>query len=100
MSVTKKDVEHIANLARLNLKENEKENFIEDLNKILGYVEKLSELDTEKTQIVVNPYYIENKFREDVIEESLSIDSVLKNAPETLEGYITVPQIVGGESNQ
>ncbi|CDI50581.1 Asp-tRNA(Asn)/Glu-tRNA(Gln) amidotransferase subunit GatC [Clostridium tetani] len=94
MSVTKKDVEHVAELARIELSETEKENMIEDLNKVLDYVKKLEELDTESEDIIVNPYYIENKFRSDEIEESMSIDEVMVNAPERLEEYILVPRII------
>lgn len=94
MSVAKKDVEHVAELARIQLSETEKEEMIGDLNKVLDYVEKLSELDTENEDIIINPYYIENKFRSDEIEKSMDIDEVMVNAPEKLEGYILVPRII------
>lgn len=94
MSVTKNDVEYVAELARLSFNEDEKESLASDLNQILNYVEKLQELDTEKEDIIVNPYYIENKFREDEITTSLNLEEVLKNAPETLEEYVLVPTII------
>lgn len=94
MSVTKKDVEYVAELARLSFEEDEKEGLAEDLNQILAYVEKLGELDTEKEDIIVNPYYIENKFREDVVTTSMNLEDVMKNAPETLEEYVLVPTII------
>lgn len=94
MSVSKKDVEYVAELARLSFTEQEKEELIDDLNKVLGYIEKLNELDTEDTDIIVNPYYIENKFREDEIEPSMELKSVLNNAPQKLEEYIMVPKII------
>ncbi|WP_252229792.1 Asp-tRNA(Asn)/Glu-tRNA(Gln) amidotransferase subunit GatC [Clostridium sp. ZBS15] len=94
MSVTKKDVEYVAELARLSFNEDEKESLASDLNQILNYVEKLQELDTEKEDIIVNPYYIENKFREDKITPSIKLEEVLENAPETLEEYVLVPTII------
>lgn len=94
MSVSKKDVEYVAELARLSFDEAEKEGLAEDLNQILAYVEKLGELDTEKEDIIVNPYYIENRFREDKITPSMNLEEVLKNAPETLEEYVLVPTIM------
>ncbi|MDF2505135.1 MULTISPECIES: Asp-tRNA(Asn)/Glu-tRNA(Gln) amidotransferase subunit GatC [Clostridium] len=94
MSVSKKDVEYVAELARLSFNEEEKEELIDDLNKVLGYIEKLDELDTDDTDIIVNPYYIENKFREDEIEPSMGLKSVLDNAPQKLEEYIMVPKII------
>jgi aspartyl-tRNA(Asn)/glutamyl-tRNA(Gln) amidotransferase subunit C len=94
MSVSKKDVEYVAELARLSFSEEEKENLIGDLNRVLGYVEKLNELDTDNVEIIVNPYYIENKFREDEIERSMGLSSVLGNAPDKLEEYVVVPKII------
>lgn len=94
MSVTKKDVEYVADLARLNFTEEEKEGLVGDLNSVLGYIDKLNELDTENVDIVVNPYYVENKFREDEVEASMPLDQVLENAPAHLEEYILVPKVI------
>lgn len=94
MAVSKKDVEYVAELARLSFTEEDKEELMNDLNKVLEYVEKLNELDTENTDIIVNPYYIENKFREDEIEASIPLKEVLDNAPQKLEEYIMVPKII------
>jgi aspartyl-tRNA(Asn)/glutamyl-tRNA(Gln) amidotransferase subunit C len=97
MSVSKKDVDYIAELARLKFTEEEKEGFIEDLNNVLGYIDKLSELDTENVDILVNPIYIENVYREDVVEASLTQEDFLKNAPDRVEDYLRVPSVLGLE---
>jgi len=94
MSVSKKDVEYVAELARLEFKEEEKNNFVDDLNKILNYMEKLDELNTDDVDIVVNPYYIENKYREDNVEKSMELKEVIDNAPESLEEYVIVPKVI------
>lgn len=94
MSVSKKEVEYVADLARLSFTEEEKEELQNDLNSVLHYVEKLNELDTENVDIVVNPYYIENKFREDEITVSMSLKDVMDNVPGNLEEYIIVPKII------
>jgi len=94
MSVFKKDVDHVANLARLEFTEAEKDSLIGDLNKVLGYIEKLNELNTEDEEIIINPYYIENRFREDEIEQSMKVEDVVGNAPQSLEGYIVVPKVI------
>lgn len=94
MAVSKKDVEYVAELARIELTEEEKEGLLVDLNNVLNYMEKLNELNTDDTDIIVNPYYIENKFREDEVEESMNIEDVMNNAPERLEEYITVPNVI------
>jgi aspartyl-tRNA(Asn)/glutamyl-tRNA(Gln) amidotransferase subunit C len=94
MSVSKKDVDHVANLARLEFTEAEKDSLIGDLNKVLGYIEKLNELNTEEEEIIVNPYYIENRFRDEEIEQSMKVEDVVGNAPQSLEGYIVVPKVI------
>ena len=94
MAVSKKDVDYVAELARLEFDENEKEGLAEDLNQILAYFEKLGQLDTENEDIIVNPVYIENRFREDVVVPSLELNDVLNNAPDKLEEYILVPPIM------
>lgn len=94
MSVSKKDVEYVAELSRLNFSEEEKENLAGDLNQILNYMDKLNELNTDNVDIIVNPYYIENKFREDEVQESMNLKSVIENAPQNLEEYIVVPKII------
>ncbi|WP_434303893.1 Asp-tRNA(Asn)/Glu-tRNA(Gln) amidotransferase subunit GatC [Clostridium botulinum] len=94
MSVSKKDVEYVAELARLEFKEEEKDNFVNDLNEILNYMKKLDELNTDDVDIVVNPYYIENKYREDNVEKSMELKEVIDNAPESLEEYVIVPKVI------
>ena len=94
MSVSKKDVEYVADLARISFSEDEKEMLIHDLNNVLGYMEKLNSLDTEDVDIIVNPIYIENKFREDQLKSSMSEKDVIMNAPNTLEEYILVPKVL------
>ena len=96
MAVSIKDVDYVAELARLSFDESEKEGLAEDLNQILAYVEKLGELDTENEDIIVNPYYIENKYREDVVVPSLDLKDVISNAPDSLEEYVVVPAIIKG----
>lgn len=94
MPISRNDVEYVAELSRLSFSEEEKENLIGDLNNILGYMKKLNELDTNNVEIIVNPYYIENKFREDEIKPSMELSSILYNAPDKLEEYIVVPKII------
>ena len=94
MSVSKKDVEYVADLARISFSEDEKEGLIHDLNKVLGYMEKLNSLVTKDVDIIVNPIYIENKFREDQISASMSEKDVIMNTPNNLEEYILVPKVL------
>lgn len=97
MSVTRKEVEHIAELARLQLNENELEEYTLQLNKILEYVEKLNELDTENIKPLSHPVEGENIFRDDIVQPSVSREDALKNAPAKDEEFFKVPKVIGGD---
>ncbi|AEB76847.1 Asp-tRNA(Asn)/Glu-tRNA(Gln) amidotransferase subunit GatC [Clostridium botulinum] len=92
--ISKKDVKYTAKLAKLSFNEEEEKALIDDLNKILDDMEKLNELNTNNINITVNPYYIENQYREDEEEESLTLDMVLKNSPDSQNEYIVVPKVI------
>lgn len=97
MPVGRKDVEHIAELARLKFTEEELDNFTGQLNEILAYVEKLNELDTEKVEPLSHPIEGSNVFREDEVKPSISTEDALKNAPKKDEQFFHVPKVIGGE---
>jgi len=95
MAVTKKDVEKIAELARLKFSEEELENFTPQMNEILNYMEKLNELDTENVEPLSHPVEQTNVFREDELKPSISTEEALKNAPEKDEHHFKVPKVIG-----
>ncbi len=97
MSVSRKDVEHIAELARLKFKDEELESFTNQLNEILTYVEKLNELDTENVEPLSHPVENSNVFRDDKVKPSVSKEEALKNAPEKDENFFSVPKVIGGD---
>lgn len=97
MSVSKKDVEHIAQLARLKIDQSELEKYTKDLNQILNYVEKLNELDTENIEPLSYPVEKSNVFREDKMKESISTKEALKNAPDKDEQYFKVPKVINND---
>ena len=94
MKITKKDVEHVAKLARLRLTEEEKEKFGKQLSEILEYVEKLNELDTEKVKPASHVVPLKNVMREDEVKPSLSVEEALANAPAREGKYFKVPKII------
>lgn len=94
MSISLKDVEHVANLARLELTDAEKAQFTDQLNAILKYAEKLNELDTENVEPTSHVLPITNVMRDDVRKESLPIEKVLLNAPDEEDGQIKVPAVL------
>lgn len=94
MKISKKDVEHVAQLARLHLEEEEKELYTRQLNSILNYMEKLGELDTSDVEPTAHVLPIKNVFREDRVGQSMDIEEVLRNAPDREEGFFKVPKII------
>lgn len=96
MSISPKDVEHIAQLARIELTEAEKQKFEKDLSVILEFVEKLNEVDTENVVPITGGTSLENITREDKqIDVSLEGHqaSLLNQAPERKEGWVKVKSI-------
>lgn len=97
MSVTIKDVEHIASLARLKFTDEELENFTGQLNKILEYMEKLNELDTKTVEPLSHPVESVNVFREDNVKQSTDRKDALKNAPDTDDEFFRVPKVIDND---
>jgi len=99
--LTKKEVEHIAKLARLGLSDVEIEKFQGDLSSILDYISQLQDVDVEKIEPISNITGAQNVFRNDLakktnIESVRGIDTVkriLKEAPELQDGYIKVKAV-------
>ncbi|NJD22896.1 MAG: Asp-tRNA(Asn)/Glu-tRNA(Gln) amidotransferase subunit GatC [Melioribacter sp.] len=94
MSVTKKDVEYIAELARLKFKEEELENFTHQLNEILSYVDKLNELNTDNVEPLSHPIENINVFRNDGLKQSISTEDALKNAFDKTDEFFKVPKVI------
>jgi aspartyl-tRNA(Asn)/glutamyl-tRNA(Gln) amidotransferase subunit C len=91
----REEVKHIAHLARLGLKEKEIKKFQSELSKILDYIEKLKEVETENVEPMSYPIEVKNVFRKDQ-ERSFSLEGpkLLELAPETQEGYLKVKKII------
>ena len=94
MPLTRDEVLHVANLARLSLGPEEIELFTRQLNEILAYVSKLQELDTEGVPPLAHVIPVFNVFREDAVREGLDRDTALSNAPAREEGAFVVPRII------
>ena len=92
--ITREDVEHVAELARIELTAAEKEQFIVQLNSILTYVEKLSELNTAGVEPTSHVLLMSNIFRDDEVRPSLDRDRVLQNAPQESHFFFKVPRII------
>ena len=95
MAVTKKDIEKIAELARLKFTEEELDNFTPQMNEILSYMDKLNELDSKNVKPLSHPVEQTNVFREDELKPSISTEDALKNAPSKDEHHFKVPKVIG-----
>jgi len=94
MKITKKDVENVAKLARLEITEIEKEAFTQQLSGILSYVEKLNALKTAGVEPTATVPGQANVFREDKSRPSLPVEKAMANAPESSDGFFVVPKII------
>jgi aspartyl-tRNA(Asn)/glutamyl-tRNA(Gln) amidotransferase subunit C len=94
MKISKKEVEHVAHLARLTLIDEELEKMTGQLDNILSYVDKLDQLDTSQVDPTFHVFSVSNAFREDVEKESLSQAEAVKNGPQQDGQMFQVPRII------
>ncbi|MFQ5999211.1 MAG: Asp-tRNA(Asn)/Glu-tRNA(Gln) amidotransferase subunit GatC [Candidatus Bathyarchaeia archaeon] len=92
--LSKKEVEHIAWLAHIELSEKEKDLFTTQFNDILDYFKKIDKVDTEGIQPTYHVLDIENIYREDEASPSLPPEETLKNAPKKEKQFLKAPRIV------
>ncbi len=94
MKISKEEVLHVAKLARLKLSEAEALTLAHDMESIIGFADKLNELDTEGVVPTAHAIPMSNAFREDVVKPSYDREAMLKNAPSAEDGGYTVPKVV------
>lgn len=94
MKITKEQVEHVANLARLNLTETEKEHFTKDMEAIIAFADQLNSLDIADVKPTDHIIPINNVFRKDEVKPSMDRELLLSNAPTQENGCFSVPKIV------
>ena len=94
--ISKEQVEHIAKLARIELTEKEKEKFSVELSSILGYIDKLNQVDTSKVEQISQITGLENKTRGDESRKNNreSREKILEEAPAKKGDYFKVPKIL------
>lgn len=90
----KMDIEKVARLARLELSDQERETFGNQLDQILTYMEQLNRLDTEGIEPTSHAIPVYNAFREDETRSSFPKEEVLGIGPEQEEGHFKVPRII------
>lgn len=95
MNIDSETVDKIAHLARLELAETEKQEMIGDMNKILGFMAKLNEIDTSGVEPLVYLSNEVNVFREDVVKQEVTHEEALQNAPKHDDQYFLVAKVIG-----
>ena len=96
MKITRKDVQDVALLSRLEIPEGEIETFTGQLNAILDYADVLNKANVEGVQPTAHVLPLKNVMRPDVVKPSVSRELALSNAPEQEDGYFKVPKVVEG----
>ena len=94
MSIDKDTVKHIAKLARISLDEKKINSLSKDLSSIMKFIEKLNELNTEKTLPLTSIINASLRSRKDEVSDEKIKDQILKNSPEKNEEFFVVPKVI------
>lgn len=95
MKISKQEVLHVADLARLDLDEESIDRFAGQIGEILEYVDTLNRIDTKGITPTSHAIFLSNAFRNDEERQHLDTDVALTNAPEKEDGGFIVPKVVG-----
>ena len=93
-NISKKEVEHVALLAHIELTEVEKKLFTQQFNRILEYFHKIDELNLDNVEPTFHVVDIHNVFRKDEATEHLTQEEALLNVPRKEQGYVKAPKII------
>jgi aspartyl-tRNA(Asn)/glutamyl-tRNA(Gln) amidotransferase subunit C len=94
MKIDDKIVDKLADLAKLEFDEASKQGIIKDLDRIVGFIEKLNEVDTSSVEPLVYMSDSTNVMREDVVKQVITQAEALKNAPKKDSDYIKAPKVI------
>ncbi len=94
MKVDKETLMHVAEVARLNLNEDEIKKFLVEMNEIIESFSTIDKLDTSGVKPSFQPVEIRNSFREDRIEKSFTQEDALRNSKQTKDGYFKGPKSI------
>ena len=94
MSVDSNKVRHVAKLARIAMSDAEVDALVPELNNILGWVEHLSEVNTDGVEPLTAVIDLKLRLRDDVVDDGDVRDAVLLNAPDAQHGFFAVPKVI------
>jgi aspartyl-tRNA(Asn)/glutamyl-tRNA(Gln) amidotransferase subunit C len=87
-------LDHVANLARIDLTAEEKERFATQLGDVLSYIAQLNEVNVDGVEPTAHAFTVVNVWADDVPEPGLSVEDALRNAPEKRDNMFVVPKVV------
>ena len=94
MAISKEEVEHIAKLASLNLTEEEKERYANDMTEILEFANMINSVNTEEVNETIGANENYNVFRKDEIVQTVDKETLLQNAPSQEDGMFRIPKVI------
>jgi aspartyl-tRNA(Asn)/glutamyl-tRNA(Gln) amidotransferase subunit C len=94
MALSPQEVEHIADLARLELTDAEKVRYQKQLSEILNYVARLQVLDTSQIPPTSSALHPQSILRPDHARPGLALEDLLRNAPDTAEDQFRIPPVL------
>lgn len=92
--LTKEEVLHVAHLARIGVTEEEIENYQIELKQLLTDVDKIKDINTDESDLLVTPVEHESVLRKDEIKNKIEFNDIRKNAPATTGNFVEVPVMI------
>lgn len=92
--ITDETIEYVSILAKLELSQEEKRQAKADMNKMIGFIEQMNELDTSEVEPMSHSFSLQNVFREDVVTNIDDSKQILHNAPEQKDNMFVVPKTI------
>lgn len=100
MAIRANEVKHVAGLAKLAFSDEELEKFTGQMDEIINMVQQLEEVDTTDVPVTMHVTDAVNRMREDVAQKGMDRDLLMKNVPESQDGYVKVPAILDGSEEE
>ncbi|GAB5417309.1 MAG: Asp-tRNA(Asn)/Glu-tRNA(Gln) amidotransferase subunit GatC [Crocinitomicaceae bacterium] len=94
MKITEEIVDHVAHLSRLEFEGESKKAIMQDMERIVNFMEKLQEVDTDNVEPLIFMTKEINHLREDEAKDTLTQDQALKNAPKADSDYFRIPKVL------
>ncbi len=91
---SKKELQHLGNLARIEFSDSDLEKYGRELDSILDYIEQLKEVDVKHVEPTSHVMGLSNVFREDIVKPSINVGEMLKNCPDRKGSFFRVPKVI------